>query len=58
MGEESDAAWQAGLIEAGREDAKRSIRNYKDPSCPKCGIILGDKMMFVCPRSHCPVGLN
>lgn len=31
---------------------------YRDPTCPKCGIVLGNKMMYCCPHSHCPVGLN
>lgn len=31
---------------------------YRDPSCPKCGLVLGDKMFYVCTASHCPVGLN
>jgi hypothetical protein len=31
---------------------------YKDPTCPKCGIVLGNKMMYCCPHFHCPVGLN
>jgi hypothetical protein len=32
---------------------------YKDdPTCPKCGIILGNKMLYCCQNYHCPVGLN
>jgi hypothetical protein len=33
-------------------------RGYRDPKCPKCEIILGNKMMYVCRHTHCPVGLN
>ncbi len=32
--------------------------SWQDPACPKCGIILGNKMMYCCPHTHCPVGLN
>lgn len=31
---------------------------FKDPRCPKCGITLGNKMMYACGYSFCPVGLN
>jgi hypothetical protein len=31
---------------------------WRDPECPKCGIVLGNKMMYCCPHAHCPVGLN
>ena len=31
---------------------------YKDPTCPKCGILLANKMAYVCQHSYCPSGLN
>lgn len=58
MGEEADADWQEGLIEWGRKDAQEALRPYKDPKCPKCGIVLGNKMSYACRHSHCPSGLN
>lgn len=32
--------------------------SYQDPTCPKCGIVLGNKMSFACQHLHCPAGLN
>lgn len=31
---------------------------HRDPTCPKCGITLGNKMMYACAATYCPVGLN
>lgn len=31
---------------------------YKDPTCAKCGITLGNTMSYCCPHAHCPSGLN
>lgn len=39
-------------------DPDKAIKPYKDPTCPKCGIILGNRMMYCCGHTHCPVGLN
>jgi hypothetical protein len=36
-------------------DARRA---WKDPTCPKCGIILGNRMSYCCKHSYCPSGLN
>lgn len=64
MGDEVDADWDAGLIEAGREYVENDLRDkrylagYRDPTCPKCGIVIGNKMSYACRHSHCPVGLN
>lgn len=57
MGEEADADWEQGLIEMG-EDNTKGLSPYRDPTCPKCGIGLGDKMFYVCRQRHCPSGLN
>lgn len=35
-----------------------NAQTYKDPTCPKCGIVLGNKMAYACQHSHCPAGLN
>ena len=55
------------------EDAKKAIkrgeyselpplgdskRPWKDPACPKCGIVLGNRMSYACGHSYCPSGLN
>lgn len=31
---------------------------WKDPTCPKCGIVLGNRMSYACGNSYCPSGLN
>lgn len=31
---------------------------WKDPTCPKCGIVLGNRMSYACGHTYCPVGLN
>lgn len=36
----------------------RPIRQWKDPTCPKCGIVLGNRMSYACGNSYCPSGLN
>lgn len=63
MGEEADADWDAGLIEAGRELVENDMRDkryrgYRDPRCAKCGIVLGNRMSYVCGNTFCPAGLN
>ncbi len=40
------------------EGRPRSVKEWKDPTCPKCGIVLGNKMMYCCREQYCPVGLN
>lgn len=57
MGEEADADWEHGLVEMGQDNAK-GLSPYRDPSCPKCGKELGDRMFYVCRQRHCPAGLN
>ena len=42
-----------------RNDNKPSIKpGWKDPTCPKCGIVLGNRMSYACGHSYCPSGLN
>jgi hypothetical protein len=33
-------------------------RAWKDPTCPKCGIVLGNRMSYACGQAYCPSGLN
>lgn len=33
-------------------------RAWRDSECPKCGLKLSNRMMYCCPNSHCPSGLN
>ena len=64
MGEEADADWEAGMLEAGREYVENNLRDkryragYRDPTCAKCGIVLGNRMSYACRRHYCPAGLN
>ena len=34
------------------------LPGWKDPTCPKCGLVLGNRMAYACQHTHCPVGLN
>jgi hypothetical protein len=41
-----------------KTDISTGNEGYRDPTCPKCGIVLGNRMNYCCPHFHCPVGLN
>ncbi len=64
MGEEADADWEAGMLEAGRKLVENDLRDkrfragWRDPECVKCGTKLGNRMGFVCRYQYCPSGLN
>lgn len=41
-----------------RERAGRVKPGWHDPECPKCGLMLGNRMAYSCPHAYCPSGLN
>lgn len=48
MGDETDAMWDAGMIEQGREDMERTmlINSPTKTRCPTCG------KLFKCVEAH------
>lgn len=46
-------------LEPWKEDFTSNVKpGWKDPTCQKCGMVLANRMMFVCSHSYCPSGLN
>jgi hypothetical protein len=56
MADQSDEDLSGSEKELIRKARPKS--DWKDPACAKCGIVLGNRMMYLCPHQFCPAGLN